>query len=205
MTATELEQAIQAESDKLQKVQKVHDGGQRRLAALRTERQSHVLPARVHQDAEAQKHLRRLDAEIDAAQKDARADGEAIAHISGTIKTLGAEMAKVKQQDHRQRVRALIEIRANGEGERRVLQMAEQLKRAVDDLQASDEEIKAALRQLDPQLDDQARRLNSMHDMLWNFVAYNLEPIGGRHLGNLFHSMAGPIGAPTSPNVSREC
>jgi hypothetical protein len=160
----------------LQKLQESHRLRAQQIKALEDEQRSIIVAARVRKSADAQDNIERTAGEIAKLRTEDTFDCVAITEVSANLEAERAALRREQWHERCAAVRQLIEPRAAGDLEQKVLNLALDLKRTLEQMAASDGEIVAALQSIHPSLLTCADRVGRMRTRTPEIISANLAP-----------------------------
>ena len=148
---TRINRQIADSTEKLVRLEKVRTDSQARVATIEKLRSAQLVEA-LTGNAEAQKRLQELNLEMDDANRDDQDAADAIAQVSEKLSALNAALELAARQQKREHARKLIEARMDCKREERIRELVDELIKADEAVQASNQAIGESLCTFDPSL-----------------------------------------------------
>ncbi len=144
--------ALQADIDKTQQqidaLAKAREDRRQKVGEVESERRKWLIAARVDNEPKAQKEIEKYADQLAAMQRDDSLDYAVLVELQGRLREQKANLDRQHRREQCLKVAALIEPHVDGKLEKRLLEVALELKDILLKLRSRDAEIGAALRQL---------------------------------------------------------
>ncbi len=118
---------VEGQESQLHQLQQAREDRSRKMQALETKRRSYIIAARVSKNADAQREIGHLAAEINALQREDLDDSAAIDQLSEELAARKTEEQRAEVRAQFASLRAAVESRLDCEEEREAVALAEKL------------------------------------------------------------------------------
>jgi hypothetical protein len=164
---------LQSELQALEESRRVRKG---EIETLETGLRAQVVRARVAKDPDAQGNIERLAGDIAKLRTDDMFDCDAIGEISASLEAKEAALGRAQWEERCRPLRGMLQSRLTGELEREASKRAEDLKKILGEINASDLTIINEMRGIHRLLSPMGNEVDAVRKKRPDIISCSLEP-----------------------------